>query len=165
MPKYGTMYTATDHVVGPARRSKHLCGVCNDCQQTLGEGTTLPQEPRGVHVYCFEPSLTHFEALLKLRKSLGSALKAQQAEWHLVNAAVGSGVRLVRFPRACDTELCAMAGSQKVWERLRACLQPRLITQEAGEPAYEAAMMVDIASFADAEGLQTINILKIDTEV
>ena len=67
-----------------------------------------------MHVYCFEPSLTHFEALLKLCKSLGSALKVHQAEWHLINAAVGSGVRLVRFPRACDTELCAVAGSHQV---------------------------------------------------
>ena len=65
-------------------------------------------------VYCFEPSLVHFENLLRLRRAFEPALEEQQARWHLVNAAVGSHVHLVRFPRACLTELCTVSNNSQV---------------------------------------------------
>lgn len=116
---------STDHWTLKTDRAQTLCGNCKDCEHTLGAGHTIPQESRGVRVYCFEPSFTHFSALMTLRKSMDHQLRAQQASWHLVNVAVGASVNLVRFPRACEHEECAVATDNS--HQVKVCLRFSLV--------------------------------------
>lgn len=120
-----------------------------------------------------QPSLTNFGNVLNVRNKFEDQLAKSNASWHLINSAVGPHVSLVKFPRSCGTTLCQV--SDKVLGMWSTCKRSSSSTScndfaqgdstNENGPTYEAIFMTSVDAFAEAEGLQHIDVLKIDTEV
>lgn len=123
-----------------------LCGVCGNCKERIDPGNGVDVlKHKHVHVYCFEPSQLNFVALSTVYAKFQGKMAEHKAHWHLVNTAVGNGTMLVQFPKECGSTLCSLhsAGTKE---------------------GLGAAFMTSVDDFTEAEGLDFIDVLKIDTE-
>ena len=142
--------------MSPATIHRDDCGVCSDCLEDTGGLPDMSLFTHGLHlrpshtgsrsdmgpmvVHCIEASEVHHGHLAELKAAF--PFQSQSAEWKLHHAAASNVSGSVRFSAGCGTELCSI---------------------QAGGTG-QAVRAVSVSDFVEQEGIEHVDILKIDTE-